>query len=201
MALGCIKRTDMDVQRGKGFHVQNESRNLGEVRAKCLILEGHTHGQRSLRSRLYNRLTPPRAHFPCKVSCIGKFTNWEQASCHSFTTRDKTFNQSKWDSSLVASRWIISQVLTGKLVLNFALTTPFVPWPRQTLPHTTRYFVPFFSVFACFERNHGVSITLEWRRTPRHEQISQGHYSVTNQARCYLSHLYFETMPQPRILR
>ena len=38
--------------------------------------------------------------------------------------------------------------LTGRLVLNLARTTPFVPCPRHTLPHTTRYLVPFLSVFA-----------------------------------------------------
>lgn len=48
--------------------------------------------------------------------------------------------------------------LTGRFVLNLARTTPLVPCARHTLPHTTRYFVPFFSVFACstvraYERN------------------------------------------------
>lgn len=42
--------------------------------------------------------------------------------------------------------------LTGRLVLNLALTTPLVPWARQTLPQTTRYLVPFLGVFACCKR-------------------------------------------------
>lgn len=42
--------------------------------------------------------------------------------------------------------------LTGRLVLNLARTTPLVPCARHTLPHTTRYLVPFFSVFACNRR-------------------------------------------------
>lgn len=42
----------------------------------------------------------------------------------------------------------MNEVLTERLVLNLALTTPLDPWGRVTFPHTTRNLDPALAAWA-----------------------------------------------------